>query len=102
MTAPLTNEYRPFSLAVIGFAGGAACGCDFSCPRTAPENAVNTANIKQNLFFTSHLSERSCHISEWGGREKPAPSTEIDSINEPAEHPDIKRRPKNPALLVDN
>src|SRR5215831_12335345 len=68
MTALLTNEYRPFSLAVIGFAGGAACGCDFSCPRTAPETAINRANTKQSLFFTRYLSEKSCHISIWEGR----------------------------------
>src|SRR5215471_6807323 len=68
MTALLTNEYRPFSLAVIGFAGGAACGCGFSCPRTAPEIAINTANPKHSLFFTRHLSAHSIHSSVFGAR----------------------------------
>ena len=37
----------PLSLAVIGFAGGSAYGCDFSCPRTEPETAISTAKNKQ-------------------------------------------------------
>src|SRR5271166_6083193 len=55
MTALLTNEYRPFSLAVIGFTGGVACTCDFSCPSRAPGTAINAANAKQSLLFTRYL-----------------------------------------------
>src|SRR6516162_3344127 len=55
MTALLTNEYRPFSLAVIGFAGGVACACDFSCPSRAPGTTSNAANAKQSLLFTGYL-----------------------------------------------
>src|SRR3974390_274076 len=64
MTALLTNEYTPFSLAVIGFAGGVACACDFSCPSRAPGTAINAANAKQSFLFTrssrrNHATSRS-------------------------------------------
>src|SRR6516162_7682871 len=55
MTALLTNEYRPCSLAVIGFAGGVACACDFSCPSRAQGTAISAANAKQSLLFTRYL-----------------------------------------------
>src|SRR5690348_6891605 len=64
MTAPLTNEYSPLSLVVIGFAGGADCACAFSCTNTALTSVINAANAKDNLFFTRFLRGKSCHISE--------------------------------------
>src|ERR1700686_4248686 len=50
-TALLTNEYKPFSLAVIGLAGGADCACDLSCANRATGTAINAANTKQRLFL---------------------------------------------------